>query len=377
MKKIVIFSLLSISLFFTACQKKEEQKQKPPAVVSTISVKSEEINITTEATATTEASKYVQIRARIDGYLNSIEYTEGSTVGNGDTLFKLDQKPFEAALKIAKGSLAGAEANHQNAKRNLERIKPLYEANAASRQDYDNAVSNELSSKAALQSAEAAVALAELNLSYTSIKSPVTGISDKALVHAGNYITPTQNGLLTTVSQINPIYINFQLTENQYLAMQKNENSNKNSAVNITMADGKSFEEVGKVSFCSPAFDVTTGTMNCRAEVKNPKGKLRPGEFVRVKVGVQKPQVAILIPQKALLQGQKGRFVYVVKGSKAEPRPVTVGQWINDKVVILQGLNDGEQIAVDGIAKVMPNSDVKVVNAPLNKDQNSSSAVQK
>ncbi len=373
MKKITAITLLSISILFTACQKKDEQKAKPIAGVTILTVKSADINMTTEATATTEASKFVQLRARVDGYLNSIDYTEGSFVRSGETLFTLDPKPLEATLKIAKGTKASADANYQNAKRNLDRIQPLFEANAVSRQEYDTAVATELSTKAALQSAEASVALAELNLGYTSIKSPITGMSDKAAVHVGNYISPSTNGLLTTISQIDPIYINFQITENQYLSMNQAGQNNKESIVKVTTADGKPYAENGKVSFCSPSFDTSTGTMNCRAEVKNPNGKLRPGEFVRIKVGSQKPQKVILVPQKALLQGQKGRFVYVIKDNHATPRPVVLGEWIGDKAVILQGLMDNDIIAVDGIAKVMPNSEVKVLgNAETKSEQNSS-----
>jgi len=365
MKDKVLVSVFLILVFLSGCKKPEEQGKRPPSAITTMKISALDTNMSIGSTGTTEASQYVQIRARVDGYLNSIDYKEGSLVSKGQMLFRLDPKPFEATLNIAKASLFGSEASYQNAKRNLDRAKPLFEANAMSKQDYDSAVSAELTTKAQVESARAQVEQADLNLGYTYIKSPVAGFSDKAIVHVGNYISPAQNGLLTTVSQIDPLYINFQMSENQYLSMSQAKNSGKMSGdaniISIHMADGSQFDNKGKLLFCSPSFDMNTGTMNCRAEVKNPNGKLRPGEFVRVTVGGTTLKSAILIPQKALLQGQKGRFVYVVKDGKAEPKPVVLGEWIEDKVVVLQGLNIGDILAVDGVVRVMPNSEVKVI----------------
>jgi membrane fusion protein (multidrug efflux system) len=363
--KLVILAFMAV-LAISGCQKKDGNGQKrPPAGVTTMKIKLHDTNLSLTSTGTTEASQYVQIRARVDGYLDAIDYREGSLVSKGQTLFRLDPKPLEAALNITKASLASAVANHENAKRNLDRAKPLFEANVMSRQDYDNAISQELVTKAALQSAEAAVDSAQLNFGYTTIKSPVTGLSDKAAVHVGNYISPTQNGLLTTVSQIDPIYINFQMSENQYLSINQAKSSGKIAGVaniiSVKMGDGMVYGQKGKLAFCSPSFDTNTGTMNCRAEVKNPDGKIRPGEFVRVTLDGTALKSAILIPQKALLQGQKGRFVYVIKDGKAVMTPVVLGDWIGDDVIILQGLKEGDLLAVDGVVKVMPNADVKII----------------
>ena len=361
MKRVITILALSSALFLSGCQKKDEKKMMPSAV-SVMEIKPQEVNLSIGSTATTEASKYVQIRARVDGYLNSIDYKEGSFVHAGENMFRLDPRPLEASFNMAKAAQSSAEASYQNAKRNLERAKPISEANAMSKQEFDNAVSAEAVAKATYENTTAQVALAQLNLSYTYIKSPVNGLSDRSQVHIGNYIAPTQNGLLTTVSQIDPIYVNFQLSENQYLALNQPSSTMQKNSVKITLSDGKDFAFKGKLDFCSPSFDSTTGTMSCRAEVKNPEGKLRPGEFVRVSFAGNSLESAVTIPQKALLQGQKGRFVYVIKDEKAVPTPVVLGDWVDDKIVILQGLKAGDKLAVEGIAKVMPNSPVKIVS---------------
>jgi membrane fusion protein, multidrug efflux system len=367
--KTKIFAILTAStIAFVGCGKPEEKKQMPPAQVTVMTAKPESIGAVFEATGSLEAFKSVQVRARIEGFLNKRLYMEGGFVEEGQTMFVMDQKPFEVALMSAKAGLMQADANAIKTKAELERMKTLELVKAVSKQDLDNAVAAEAGARAQVEAAKASVANAELNLGYTKIKAPVSGFADKALVHEGSFVQPTSNGLLTTVSQIDPIYVTFSISESQHLALTKAMNSGKLSGksekADIILADGSKCPDGGKVDFSAPVFDTTTGTMSYRASIKNAKGSLKPGQFVRVKLFGAVWNEAILIPQKALLQGQKGRMVVTVDGDKAKPMPIEVGEWVGDKIIVKSGLKGGEKIVVDGVIQAsMPGAVLKVVGS--------------
>ncbi|MCX8026926.1 MAG: efflux RND transporter periplasmic adaptor subunit [Thermodesulfovibrionales bacterium] len=369
-KNQLVIALCFFLLIFNSCSKENATGHKSGEAieVTTIEVAPSSIPIEYEFIAQTESSRLVEIRSRVDGFLEKRVYNEGDLVKEGDVMFLMDKKPFEATLQQAKGELSQQEARLINAQATLNRIKPLAEKNAMSKKDLDDAIANEQSAKAAVITAQGKLKQAELNLSYTTITSPVTGISSKARKQEGSYISATDN-LLTTVSQLDPIYINFSVSE--YDMLRLNDDIKSGSIVfpkrdkvfvEIKLADGKIFPYKGNVNFAEPSYNTETGTFMVRAEVKNPKGDLRPGQFVRVKIlGVYKPN-SIIVPQRAVLQTAQGNIVFVVDGqSKAQVRPVRTGELIGDKWLIKEGLRGGDKVVVDGVIKLSPGIPVKAI----------------
>jgi membrane fusion protein (multidrug efflux system) len=325
-----------------------------------------------EFVAQTQSSREVEIRARVEGFLDKRLYTEGELVKTGQVLFQIDPKPFEAALQSAQGQLAQQQARWEVAKANLARVRPLAEQNAVSKKDLDDAVGNEQQARAAVLAAQGEVRTAQLNLGYTTISSPLTGLSSFAKKQEGSYVTPGEAGLLTYVAQMDPIWVNFSISENEMLKYREEIAKgrlkfppNSNFEVEVVLADGSVVPNRGRLSFADPSFSKETGTFLVRAEVANPKGVLRPGQFVRAKVlGATRPG-AIAVPQRAVLQGAKSHYVWVIdKEGKPEQRVVDVGDWYGDDWFINQGLRAGERIVVDGAIRVAPGVPLKITDAP-------------
>jgi membrane fusion protein (multidrug efflux system) len=315
----------------------------------------------------TQSSHEVEIRARVEGYLEKVAYKEGSFVNEGEVLYYLDHKPFEAALENAKGALSKQQAILWNAKKTKERLEPLYKEKAASRKDLDAAISEELSATAEVQSAKAKLMQAELDLGYTTIKSPISGLAADTNYKEGALITPGQNALLTTVSVVDPIYVFFSISENERLKFRKQEVNNEimipkdDLEIELILADNTIYPFKGKVNFSSPTIDQKTGTMSIRAALPNQGNVLMPGQFVRINViGVKRPN-AIMVPQRAVLEGKNGMFVYVVIDNKTEIRQVEVGDWYEKNWIILSGLVAGDVIIIDGVNKVRPGSPVHII----------------
>jgi membrane fusion protein (multidrug efflux system) len=224
--------------------------------------------------------------------------------------------------------------------------------------------------RANLQLAQARLREANLNLGYTRVTSSIAGMTGRALKSEGSLVTANADSLLTRLSQVDPIYVNFSLSENQRLRIASEAASGRlklppdgSLSVEVVLADGTTYEHKGRVNFSDARVDTTTGTIDARAEFRNPDRTLMPGQFVRVRVnGATRPQ-AILVPQRAVLEGPQGKFVFVVKDGKAEPRPVKVGDWHGTRWVISEGLHEGDSVIIDGVVKVRPGADVKVARA--------------
>ena len=336
-----------------------------------------------EFTAQTQSSHEVEIRARVDGFLDKRTYVEGQMVKAGQPLFLMDHKPFDAALQTAKGQLAQQQARLNVAKENLARVRPLAAQNALSKKDLDDAVGNVQQAEAAVIAAQGQVQTAELNLGYTTIKSPITGLSSFARQQDGSYVTATAAGLLTYVYQLDPIWVNFSISENELLKRSDEITAGKlrfppgnEFVVTLVLADGTEFPQRGRINFTNPAFSTDTGTFLVRAVFDNPKGTLRPGQFVRARVSGATRPGAVLVPQRAVLQGAKSHFVWVVdKESKAHQRVVEVGEWHGDDWFITDGLKAGERVVVDGAIRVVPDVPLKIVPAaPVSAASGSSGA---
>lgn len=345
------------------------QKQGPPGAgtpeVTVVTVAKRDVPVASEYVARTQSSRQVNIHARVSGFLEKRVYTEGAVVKEGDTLFLMDQKPFRVQLDQARAALARQQAAHETARQNYGRTKPLAEKNALSQKDLDNARGQFESTAAQVAQAKAQVEQAQLNLSYTVITSPVSGITSAALQQDGTYINP-QNSQLTTVEALSPMWVNFSLSENQLQKYREETASgrlvpppDKHYIVEIILVDGSVYPHTGTITFAAPSYDTQTGTFQLRASVENPDAVLRPNQFVRVRLkGAVRPG-AVLVPQAAVQQGAKGHFVWVIGGDgRAEQRPVTVGDWHGSDWFIAEGLKGGERVAVEGVMAVRPGEPV-------------------
>ncbi|EKS70140.1 MULTISPECIES: efflux RND transporter periplasmic adaptor subunit [Caballeronia] len=365
-----IAALASLSL--AACKKPAPPAQKPAVDVTAVTVTAQSTPVDFEFTAQTQSSREVEIRARVDGFLEKRMYTEGALVSANQVMFLMDKRPFEAALQTAKGSLAQQQARLLVTQQNLARVKPLAAMNALSKKDLDDAIGNEKSAEAAVIAAKGEVQTAELNLSYTTIRSPLKGLSSFARIQEGSYVTPTQGGLLTYVYQLDPMWVNFSISENELLGYREQIKKGElrfppdnKFDVTVIQADGSVFPQTGRIDFTNPAFSTETGTFLVRAVFANPQGTLRPGQFVKARVaGAVRPN-AILVPQRAVLQGAKSHFVWVLdEQSKPHQRVVEVGEWHGDDWFITNGLKAGERVIVDGAIRVGADTQVRVVAAP-------------
>ena len=354
---------------FVGCKKGDVSQARPPAQVSVIKIIPQDTPLVVEFVAQTQSSHQVEIRARVNGFLDERTYVEGTLVHAGDIMFRMDPKPFQAQLDAAEGELAQQQARLRTAQANLARVKPLVEQDALSQKDLDDAIGQEQTAAAAVESAKANVEEAKLNLGYTTIIAPVTGLSSYARVQDGAYINQS-NSLLTYVSQVDPIWVTFSLSENDVLKYRGEEArgqlvSPKEKAyeVEVELGDGSIFPERGRITFADAELNQQTGTFLVRATFPNPKDLLRPGQFVRARVhGAMRPK-AILVPQRAVQQGGKGHFVWVINAeNKAEQRPVVVGDWLENDWFITEGLNAGDRVVVDGGLTLRPGEPVMVMD---------------
>jgi membrane fusion protein (multidrug efflux system) len=366
-------SLFLVALL-AACGDKPQPPAAGPSEVSVMRIEPRETPVTFEFTAQTESSQLVEIRTRVSGFLDRRSYKEGSLVDAGQTLFQIDRKPFEAQLAAARGELAAQQARLDVAQATLARVKPLVAQNALSKKDLDDAVGNERAAAAAVEIARANVLSAELNLGYTTIKSPIKGLASFAEVQEGSYLNAnSQEALLTTVAALHPMRVNFSVSENDILGYRDKlargimkVPPQDRFEVEIVLADGSTFPHVGRITFADTSFSQGTGTMMLRAEVANPQGVLVPGQFVRARlIGASYPQ-GIVIPQRAVQQSGQGTFVWVVDAQNtARPRPVKVGQWVGEQWLVLEGLKAGDTLVTDGVLRLAPGAPVKVVPAPI------------
>jgi membrane fusion protein, multidrug efflux system len=304
-----------------------------------------------------EGSKQVEVRARVSGILQKQFYNEGDAVKQGAQLFEIDPAPYEVALAQARGQLAQATAQVDQARREEARLKPLVQDRAVSRKEYDDATSSRQLAEAAIQQANASIRQAELNLSYTRVAAPVPGISGRAEHSIGTLITTDANGsLLTTINQVASVWVRFSLAQAD-LAKLPGGYINRTTPVvlELLLPDGSAYPIKGRLNFAATAIDPRLGTQQLRAEFDNPRQQLLPGQFVTVRITAGERDNVFLVPQTAVVQTEKGNLVFVVDADgKAQTRPVTTGDWIGKDWTILSGLNAGDKVVVDNLLKVQP-----------------------
>jgi membrane fusion protein (multidrug efflux system) len=335
-----------------------------------MSVAAQTIPYSQSFVAQTASSQQVDIVARVSGFLDRIAYREGELVKAGEVLFQLDPKPLRAQLQAAEGELEAQQARLTTARATLDRIKPLAEQNAVSQADLDRAQGEYDASKAAVSAARANVDEASLNLGYTTIRSPVTGLAGRSLQRQGAFINAmSESAALTYVAAIDPIWVNFSISQNQlatyrtqFATGQAVRPQGDKFTVEVVLSEGSVYPHAGEIDFADPSFSQDTGSFLVRAVIPNPERVLRPGMFVTANVkGATRPN-AIVVPQLAVQQGPKGHLVYVVnQAGAAEVRPVIVGDYYGDSdIIVANGLNPGDRVIVEGMLKVVPGQPVQI-----------------
>jgi membrane fusion protein (multidrug efflux system) len=353
---------LAVTLALSACGKKDGAQGGPGGPgggppqalpVTVIEAMPKPVSITVDTVGQSEGSKEVQVRARVSGILLKQLFSEGDRVKANAVLYKIDPAPYEIALAQAKAALAQAQATLEQSVREEDRLKPLAAEHAVSGKDYDDATSTRKTSAANVMAKQADVRNAELNLSYTTVTAPISGISGRNISSEGSLVTAgTDSALLTTIVQTDPIWVRFSISEAEYVSLRNG--NDQNAKVELIGSDGKSLPHPGKLNFAASTVDRTLGTVQLRAEVPNADLRILPGQFVRARLFVGEIE-GVLVPQAAVLTNDKGKAVMVVGADdKATPRPVDAGAWQGDQWVIRKGLAQGDKVIVDNLVKVRP-----------------------
>jgi membrane fusion protein (multidrug efflux system) len=364
--------LVTAAFLLAACSEKAAPPKAEPPEVGVVAIQPRDVAVHYEQVGQTAGFRETEVRARVAGILQKRLYSEGQAVKEGQPLFQIDPEPFKAALDQAKGALRQQEAALERTRADRERIEPLFRENAVSRKDYDDARAAYDTAAAGLDSARAKVKEAELNLGYTTVTAPISGIASKEARSEGSLVaTSGDASLLTMIAQLDPLYVNFSYSEAEKLEYDRliAEGSvilpaTRRVEARVKLADGRDFSGVGHVDFADSRVDPKTGTIRARAEFPNPKGELLPGQFARVAINVGTYRSAIVVPERAITQQQAMRLALVVNDKNVvEARPVTLGSRVAGGVLVKAGLKAGERVIVDGLFKARPGSEVKPVPA--------------
>jgi len=358
----------SLSLLIIAgCKGSAQPAGPPPPEVSVVEVRPGQVTVYDEYVAQTQAPDTIEIRSQVTGLLERQIFADGTRVKKGDLLYIIDQRPFEAQLAQAKANLAQAEANLVNAKQNLARNSRLIAQKAVSQQDYDTAVAQERSSTALVEAQKALLRNAELSLEFSTLRASRDGFMSSSLVKPGSLITAQQT-LLTTLYSSDPMWVNFSLSEDKFLELQKQlkhppgERPETAPPFHLRLADGTEYALPGKLNFVDATIDQKSGTLQVRVSVPNPDRVLRPGLFVRVIVAAFENPNAIRIPQQAVQELQGLKSVYVVgSDNKVESRPIAANYRLGNDWVVDSGLKAGDRIVVEGSGKLKVGAEVKPI----------------
>lgn len=413
-----VFPVLAAALLVSGCKKKSEQAASaapPPPTVVVAEVTRKTVPIYSEFVGQTKADDTVELRARVEGILQKVYFREGAPVRKGQLLFTIDKRTFEAALQSAKATLAksdadlsqarqrtdvlqaqaelaDAEATLSKANQDVNRLAPLAKEKAVTEQDLDAAVAAQKSAKAIVDSrranltnleaavkytieraqaevsaARARVTQASLDLSYCDIYSPISGIIGFLQVDEGNLVGRGDATLLATVSRADPLLVDFSLSEQEYLKLTSDQSARGSAnklRFDLILSDDSVHSQPGVFRVLDRIVDPTTGTLKVQAQFGNPASHLRPGQFARVRVAVSERENAVLVPQRAIQELQGAKTVLVVDAqNKATVRTITVGDKADNMIIVLQGLDGGEKVIVEGMQKVRPGSEVKPTTA--------------
>jgi membrane fusion protein, multidrug efflux system len=351
--------LAALALLLTSCnEKKEATATAPPPVVIVAAVEPRNVPIFDEWIARLDGSANVDVRARVQGYVQEIAFNEGTVVNEGDLLLRIDPRQYEAALAQAQSELGQAVANQEKADQEERRQTDLYNKKIASQQDYRNAIQANLAAKASVDAGHAAVDQAELNLEFATIKSPIKGIVGRTSFTIGNFVSAGGGGAeITTISTVDPIELRFGVSEKEYLAWAEHVSALlakplglRDEDFELIRADGKVHPYKGRLLAVDRAIDPNTGTIRVTALFPNPGNILRPGQYARVRLKVEQRTGALLVAQRAVVEMQGKNFVWVVDDTnKASMHSVTVGPRIGSDWLIDAGLKTGDRVVVEGL----------------------------
>ncbi|MGN8023902.1 efflux RND transporter periplasmic adaptor subunit [Phyllobacterium sp. 22229] len=360
---LVFFAGAALALNLPANAQQAGGKTPPPPQVTAVAVQPEEVDLSYQYAARITAYRDVQVRARVGGILLKRNFVEGSEVKAGELLFEIDPAPYEAELARVQAQLQQAQAQYAQSVRDADRAQALVDQKVQSTAARDTAVSTRDLNAAAVAAAKAQVRTAELNLQYTKVTAPINGVTSREQVSEGSLIgTDAASSLLTSITQTDPVYINFSFTDTEAAEIRrllderkaKGLEANKLS-VKLSFGDGTVYNHLGTIDFTSSSLDLETGTLGVRAIIDNPDRRLLPGQFVRATVTGVTVNDTIVIPEAALMQGPKGQFVYIVNNEgKAEVRPLNLGQQVNKGWIVLSGLAAGDRVVTEGVIKVKP-----------------------
>jgi membrane fusion protein (multidrug efflux system) len=347
----------------------------PPPEVGVVTLHKGDVPITLAYAGRVAGYRTVEVRPQVSGVVLKREFTEGDRVKQGDVLFRIDPRPYQAALDRVTAQLAQARATATQNEENFKRIQELIGRNVATQKQMEDAQAARDQSKAAVQAAEADLATANLNMEYTTIRAPVSGPTMLTSPAEGTLVQAQQT-LLTTIWQLDPAYVNFSVTDTEYRAFQSFQAnrakplSDEDVWVKLQYGDGTTYPVNGKVNVSSETIDQRTGTLQIRAIFPNADGAILPGQFVRVVIGGISLPNSFVIPSKAVSQGPQGTFVYLISDKNtAEVKPLNLLREFKDGWIVREGLNDGDKIIVDGVMRVRPGAPVRP--APIeNKDKN-------
>lgn len=339
-------------------------------VVQVTPVVQEDVEIYGEYVGRVRAQQFVEVHARVEGYLENMLFEEGTYVEKGQTLFVINRGQYKAKADRAKAQLQKDEAQEQQAKRQLERIRPLYEQNAASRLDLDNAVAAYETAKAAVEMSKADLSQAELELGYTTVTSPLSGHISERHVDVGTLVGPGNKSLLATIVKSDTVLVDFSMTSLDYLNSkernveigQQDTTRSWQPNVTVTLADNTIYPYKGLVDFAEPQVDPHTGTFSVRAELPNPSRELLPGQFTKVKLLLDVRENATVVPAKAIIMEKGGAYIYVLRqrDSTVEKRFIELGPEFENNIVVERGLEPGELIVDEGYHKLSAGAKVRV-----------------
>ena len=352
-KSVAMASIAVIAL--ASCDKGSDAPPPAQAMpVTVITMEPSSVPISAESVAQTEGAKEVEIRPRVGGILLKKLFEEGAPIKAGQAMFLIDPVPYQIALTNAKAQLAQQKARVDQTQREAARLKGLLLTQSISQREYDNAVSDNSVASATVQQGEAMVREAELNLSYTTVTAPNSGMAGRFQLSEGALIAPNTS-LLTTVVQISPIWVRFSLSDSELAQLGGNLTEKDVKKVTLILPDGTEYKQLGRLNFAASQIDPTLGTQQLRATFDNSDHKLLPGQFVRARVTTGQKDGVFVVPQTAVLTNDQGKFVYVANTkNEATVTPIQVGKWIAKDWVVLSGLNAGDRVIVDNVIKLRP-----------------------
>lgn len=348
--------VLMASLVLIGCNKKEEIAQggMPAMPVSVITLKATSVPISAESVAQTEGAKEVEIRPRVGGIILKKLFEEGAMVKAGQAMFLIDQVPFQITLSNARAQLAQQMARVEQTQREAERLKGLLTTQSISQREADNAMSDHALAQAALAQFQAGVREAELNLSYTTVTSPLSGVAGRFQFSEGALVN-ANTSLLTVVSQISPIWVRFSLSDGELSQIGGHLTATNVKDVRLILPNGEEYAKKGQLNFAASSIDPALGTQQMRATFDNTDKRLLPGQFVRIRITTGQKDGVFVVPQTAVLTNDQGKFVYVVNDkNEAVVKPIVAGSWVGKDWVVLSGLEVGDKVIVDNIIKLRP-----------------------